>query len=185
MSDQAIQELLDRQAIINCLHRFCRAVDRLDRDMMLSAYHSDAIDDHGQVVGSGADLFEWARRRVASGDADTTHHHITTHNCEIDGDTAHAETYFIFSSVKKDGDLFAGIGRYIDRLERRSGEWCIAMRYCVAEWAGTITGLPNPFFASMSDLHANGMPSRDGNDPSYIRPLVNRRKLRPIDGESA
>jgi hypothetical protein len=31
--------------------RYSRGIDRLDRDMLLSAYHPDAIDDHGMFVG--------------------------------------------------------------------------------------------------------------------------------------
>ena len=34
-----LQELLDRQDILDCVHRYCRAVDRFDREMLLSVYH--------------------------------------------------------------------------------------------------------------------------------------------------
>src|SRR5882724_2908499 len=53
MNDQdqmALRQLLDRQAILDCLHRYTRGVDRLDRQLLLSAYHADAIDDHGLFV---------------------------------------------------------------------------------------------------------------------------------------
>jgi hypothetical protein len=30
------------------LVRYCREFDRLDREMLLSAYHLDAIDDHAR-----------------------------------------------------------------------------------------------------------------------------------------
>lgn len=66
-------------------------------------------------------------------------------------------------------------GRYLDRLERRDGEWRIALRTNVVEWSGTVPTMPLPF-AEVADLFANGRPARSGDDPSYTRPL---RNLRP------
>ena len=39
-----VRELKDRQEIYDCIMRYCRGIDRLDRDMLLSAYHPDAVD---------------------------------------------------------------------------------------------------------------------------------------------
>ena len=41
---QRLRELCDRQEILDCIHRYCRAVDRADRDLLVSVYHPDAID---------------------------------------------------------------------------------------------------------------------------------------------
>ena len=35
----------DREAITDCLYRYTRGIDRLDRDLVRSAYHDDAVDD--------------------------------------------------------------------------------------------------------------------------------------------
>jgi len=35
--------------------------------------------------------------------------------------------------------------------------------------------MPLPF-ADVPEIHGNGVPSRSKNDPSYQRPLVNRRE---------
>jgi hypothetical protein len=45
------------------------------------------------------------------------------------------------------------------------------------EWSGIVPAMPLPF-ADVADIDGNGSPSRDGSDPSYLRPLVNRRALR-------
>lgn len=51
-------------------------------------------------------------------------HNITTHNCEIDGDEAHTESYVIFVLRRKDErTVLVGGGRYLDRLEKRDGDW--------------------------------------------------------------
>lgn len=46
-----------------------------------------------------------------------THHGDTTHNCAVDGDTAHAETYVQFLSLSPDRSTVRILaGRSIDRL---------------------------------------------------------------------
>jgi hypothetical protein len=47
-------------------------------------------------------------------------------------------------------------GRYLDRLERRHGEWRLALRTDVAEWSGAVPALPLPF-DGVADLFANGV----------------------------
>jgi hypothetical protein len=34
--------------------RYSRAIDRLDRELLLSVYHEDAVDDHGVFVGTAS-----------------------------------------------------------------------------------------------------------------------------------
>ena len=172
----AVRALIDRQAILDCLMRYCRGVDRFDRDLVLSAYHPDAIDDHGAFVGNREEFVEWAFALHDKGQI-TTQHHLTNHSCEIDGDTAHTETYYIFSARNRDETLWTAGGRYLDRLERRGGEWKIATRYCLVEWSGMIPATAIPF-ADIPDVHTNGTPSRDRTDPSYQRPLANKRARR-------
>ncbi len=41
------------EAIRQAALRYCRGVDRLDAELMFSAYHDDATDDHGVFVGLG------------------------------------------------------------------------------------------------------------------------------------
>jgi hypothetical protein len=175
-NDKDIQQLIDRQAILDCLTRYCRGVDRLDRELLLSAYHPDAIDDHGALVGSPEDMVEWGRLRDPTGPL-STQHHLTNHTCEIDGDTAHAETYYLYTARNRDETVWSAAGRYIDRFERRDGAWKIAMRYCIVEWSVTTKEGPIPF-ADIPDVNANGVPGRNRADPSYLRPLVNRREKR-------
>lgn len=172
--------LVDRQAIADCLARFSRGMDRLDREIALSAFHPDAICDYGPYAGSPDGLFDWAEQ--VAGGATSTHHHLSNQSCEISGDTAHCETYLLYNAVRAEGTMWQAHGRYIDRFERRDGEWRIAMRYCVIEAAGTVARSEEPF-PGIADIFANGSPAFDRTDPSYRRPLINRRGMRAIGAQ--
>jgi hypothetical protein len=163
-------DLRSRAEILDCVHRYARGVDRLDRALVLSAYHPDAIDDHGTFVGGPEGFVEYffdLHRRAHH----STSHIISNHLCEIDGDTAHAETYYIFASMNVAGPpvTLAG-GRYIDRFERRDGRWAIAVRKCVPGWN---TAPDSPVSVAMREaFKLVGHVSRDRDDLSYERPLT-------------
>ena len=177
----ALNYLLDRMAIQDCLTRYCRGVDRFDGELILSCYHPDAIDDHGEFVGSPKDFVEWLFDLHTRGQI-STQHCITNQSCEIEGDIAHTETYYQFNARNLDESLWIAGGRYIDRFERRNGEWRIANRYCMVEWSGTINEGPIPV-SDITDVHASGAPGRGRTDPSYARPFVNKRQMRWIKPE--
>lgn len=170
-----IDALLDRQDIADCLTRFSRGMDRFDRDLFLSAFHADAVIDAGPYVGGPDVLYDWARGLHDQGQ-DATHHNLLNNSVEIDGDVAHSETYYLFVGRNRDATNWIAGGRYIDRLERRDGQWKIAFRRNAIEWSGLVPTLPIPF-AEVADLNANGAPSRGRDDPSYQRPMVNGRAL--------
>ena len=54
-----VQELHDREAIRDCVARYCRGVDRFDRELILSAFHPDATDEHGKFVGNPREFVAW------------------------------------------------------------------------------------------------------------------------------
>jgi hypothetical protein len=169
-----IDALLDRQDILDCMTRFCRGMDRFDRELYLSAFHGDAEMAAGSYVGNVQGCYDWAQPMHQAGQI-ATHHNILNHSVDIDGDTAHSETYYLFVGRNRDDSNWIAGGRYIDRLERRNGEWKIALRTNVIEWSGIAPTMPLPF-ADVADIHVNGASSRGQDDPSYQRPLINRRK---------
>jgi ketosteroid isomerase-like protein len=171
-----LERLLDRQDILDCLIRFCRGMDRFDRELFVSAFHPDAIIDAGEFVGGPEALYDWASEMHEAGQSSTLHN-VLNHSCAIDGDVAHAETYYLFTARNRDGTNWIAGGRYIDRLERRDGNWKIALRCNVVEWSGLIPATAIPF-ADVPDVHLNGAPLRSREDPSYRRPLTNRRHIR-------
>lgn len=171
-----LEELLDRQDILDCLTRFSRGMDRFDRELFLSAFHADATIAAGDFVGQPDALYDWAQGLHKQGQV-ATHHNLLNHSCEIDGDTAHAETYYLFVGRNRDDTNWVAGGRYVDRLERRDGTWRIALRCNAIEWSGMVPTMAIPF-ADVPDIHGNGAPTRDRNDISYRRPLTNLRETR-------
>lgn len=168
--ERMVRELADREAIRSCLATYCRAVDRMDRDLLLSVYHVDAIDDHGLWLGNREELadrvFAFQSRHNTA-----TQHYITNHLCELDGDVAHCETYYMLAATNPEGSpLSVSGGRYVDRFERREGRWAIAARMVLPEWRGQ-PGPSNLTPEILAILNAAGEPTRDRSDPSYMRPL--------------
>lgn len=98
---------------------------------------------------------------------------MTAHICEIDGDTAHAESYVIVVLLSNDGRHAQVIsGRYVDRLERRDGEWRIAVRRSTVEvmFGADASILRMPFFREQGYHYLKG--TRDHDDVSDRRPLA-------------
>lgn len=168
---QRLQELSDREAIRDCLNRYARGLDRRDLDMLRSAFHPDATDHHGGHIvyhpAADALIADWQQR-----DADRafSQHLIINTSIELDGDTAHGETYFqLLTGLDPDSRpesprLSASGGRYVDRFERRDGEWRIAHRVVVVEYSMALDAIDRP--------HHLLFARRDATDPSYARPLM-------------
>jgi SnoaL-like protein len=167
---QDVQYLLDRTAILDCVARHARGDDRQDVELLTGTYHPDGIDEHGRAIISGSDYAEWVNAIHAA--SSSLHlHHITTHLCEIDGDIAHCESYVIDSLLDPDETTARMYhGRYIDRLERRDGEWKIALRRAIVDLvvSGDASLLKSPTFQRMG--YTKGV--RDRRDLSYRRPLT-------------
>jgi hypothetical protein len=168
--EATVRILSDRLAIRDCLDAYCRGVDRLDRELLISVYHEDAIEDHGVFVGDREGFADWVIA-FHSRAQHATQHVINNHTCDLDGDVAHTETYYMFAAMNVEGaPLSLSGGRYIDRFEKRNGRWAIALRRVVSDWWGQ-PGESTLTAAGRAVLNAGMHASRDRFDTSYERPL--------------
>jgi hypothetical protein len=174
MADNALRtrlgEMIDRADIHDCMLRYARGMDRRDRDLLRSAYHDGAIDDHVGFVGLVDDFIDWA---FAFHSTQTRHqHYLLNHSADIDGDVAHAETYYLFVGTDREPENHLTIngGRYVDRLERRGGRWGITARVCMVEWHAESTTLITS--ETIEFLAGVQTTARDLTDTSYMRPLT-------------
>ncbi len=141
-----IEVAADRAAIYAVLVRYCRGIDRRDLALVRSCYHDDAYDDHGAYAGSLDGFLDFVACEVHARFR-TTMHKLGQALIEIEGDEALAESYAIChhvatereseGSVGRDVDDFVMGIRYLDRFERREGEWRIARRELRWEWVRT------------------------------------------------
>lgn len=165
--DNAVQELLDRQAINDLVHIYCRAADRHDDALMRTLYHDDAIDDHGAFFkGLAMEFID--RLPEIQAPMLILHHNVTTTNIVIEGDYAEGEIYILayHQVATEDGpmDLMIG-GRYFDRYEKRDGVWKFSYRAVVADWATVNTPSTTRLDHPMIEGSYIGKPG--AADPSY------------------
>lgn len=136
MDDDRLRRLLDESEIRALLARYARGIDRRDMDTVRSCYHPDATDAHGQYNGDVEGFIQNSISRW-TGRSEAMTHHFGQALIEIDGDAAWAETYclcYIRLRPEEQGGSAMdrlGIIRFVDRLERRNGEWRIANRKVV------------------------------------------------------
>lgn len=135
-----LRRVVDKSHIQDALCRYARGVDRRDWDMVRSAFHEDATDQHGEYRGDTDGFIAWVSQRHARID-------IAVHmlgNCLVEflgDDAALVETYFLtmrpgqrLDAIEAAGGTDrtgANFGRYIDRFERRGGAWKIANRQVI------------------------------------------------------
>lgn len=168
-TDAALQRLLDKDAIFDCVLRYSRGLDRLDLDLFRSAYWDDAVSCHGHVNGTVDDFLEWWLPMQAG--REVGQHAVSNHYVTFDApDSAHGETYFLASIKNLDVDTVELLGgRYVDHFEKRGDEWRIKVRTLVFDWEATADA------SQMADrLALNHRGSRDRRDPTYERPLQPR-----------
>jgi hypothetical protein len=172
-TDAKLQEIVDRHEIWQVLQRYGRGLDRLDHELARSCYFEDAIEDHGSFVGPATQFIEWADRVTLS--FVNAHHNLLNHHCELDGDDAYAETYFLFIGVAERPPHLMSMGRYVDHFQRRQGEWRIANRVTVIENNFDLNdSTAFPIQRDTGGPGARPQPKRDRQDVSYQRPLQPR-----------
>ncbi len=132
-----LQDLADREAIRDCIYRYCRGIDRADEEALRSGYWPDATDSHGAYNGSAEGFIQMALSVFKSGPRNI--HHVTNVLIEFTGPgKAAVESYFLALQRSKGVD---GVerqvmlsGRYCDIFEKRGDAWRVAQRTVVYDW---------------------------------------------------
>jgi hypothetical protein len=176
--ERKLRDILDRDEIWQVMQRYARGLDRVDRALIRSCYFDDAIEDHGRFVGTPDQFIDYADQMTLS--FKKTHHGLLNHHCEVDGNDAYAETYYMFVGVAAEPPHFMSTGRYIDQFQRRNGEWRFANRITLVEsylavndWSDSAVG-PSSYPDASAQLS-----TRDKADASYQRPLRPRPPQAP------
>ena len=139
MTHLQIQHLIDRDAIRDCLYRYCSGIDRADEAALRSTYWPDATDDHGPFKGSADSFIEMAMRRLPKMERSIHQVHNILIQLTDGGRGATVESQF--SAFQREPDASGTMtqwdlkGRYLDRFEKRGDEWRVQQRLVVFDWA--------------------------------------------------
>jgi hypothetical protein len=159
-----IDRLKSIEAIRDCIQRVCRGIDRIDPDILRSAFHPDAKVHMGKIYDGDVD--GWIPSAVAHQKTQSQRQHMPgSISIRVDGDEAVAETYELDRHKSQMNgevrDLVLG-ARTLDRLSRRDGEWKIVERTKVMDW-GRIISADDGVYANSPLEHGGD----DQTDASY------------------
>lgn len=160
-----LSALESKDQISDAILRLCRGVDRCDVQLICSCYHDGAYEEHGYFNGDAKEFAEL----LATTKSETVEfmgHYISNILIELKSDNAaRCESCFIAYQKAKDAtDAQIVAGRYLDKFEKRAGEWKITERKVIHDWSwredlsGRDCQLP---------VHLFAQGRRDRLDPSY------------------
>ena len=133
--DLSAAQLADRQRIVEVIDRYASALDAKDYARFRTCFSADAAVHYGETVLRGPDaVAEYCAASLARWGA--TQHLLGNYEIALDGDRASARTAMHASHVSPDGgEIWVVGGAYVDRLERRDGDWMIVERSLEAKWS--------------------------------------------------
>jgi hypothetical protein len=174
----ALQQLIDKQALHELVLTYCRACDRRDFVLLRTLYHDDAIDDHGAMFCGSADAYvAWLPGVLANFAA--TVHSVSNALFVVAGERAQGELYALAyhrTHAPQARDIVIG-GRYLDHYERRAGVWKFSRRSLALDFCRIETVNP----AAYQEFAAGAPAGRtDLEDPSYLAlPFFRREHSKP------
>jgi hypothetical protein len=154
------QTVADKLAIRDVLSRYCRGLDRMDKEMTFSVFSPECrANYHGMYEGSAQGFIDWAWDVHAGMERHS--HQITNVLIELDGNHAVSEAYVTVAlwTLGPDTRELTCRGRYLDRWEKHEGSWRVVEREHVLDMQ-TENGVPQ------TDA-PNPQSSRDQNDASF------------------
>lgn len=140
-----LQELEDRNAILDTLRQYGHALDYGDFDRLVDCFTSDAVRETRRLDGSvnrwegEAGTIDFATRHSHA--PELYHKHLVLNSMiDLQGDTADVVSYMFRFDPRDDEPSFVwGMGRYLDTMRRDpDGRWRILRRVSEIEdqWPG-------------------------------------------------
>jgi hypothetical protein len=132
---EELKALVEREKIRECIGRLARGEDRRDAELISASYWQDSTTDYGVFVGSFDKYLAWVV--PGSPAIPVTQHVLGQSVIDLKANTAlvetHVTSYHRVNMGNEERDTVIG-GRYLDRLEKRGGEWRIAHRVMLYDW---------------------------------------------------
>ncbi len=156
------EQLLARAEIVDVLALYCHAIDRRQWHLLGRCFHSDARFRFGAIDGSWQEFVSAARAVIDPlrmsqhrlgqtlfafvGDVATTETYMTAYHRVA----AEAPTDAAFPGTGVDQDIVIA-GRYVDRFERRHGNWRIVSRIGLTDYRQQTNGTDFGLFDTPQD----------------------------------
>jgi SnoaL-like domain len=159
-----VDDVLAKQAIAEGLYRYCRSMDRMDRDLYETVFEPGARLDYGDYFSGTAEEFgDWVWAQHEGMQAHS--HQITNVLAGVDSaaDRATSEAYVtvcLRTKAGPDGKVVDIVerGRYLDRWGRSDdGSWRIGARRYLTDIQQVSDASTSPPTTAV----------RDATDPSY------------------
>ena len=132
--------------IVSLTVKYCWALDERDWDSLSEVFSSDAYAKYGVTEHKGIDsIIEKCQKALLP--LDFSHHMVTNHVVELEGDEATCKCYFQAQHVRNytpGGVNFIIAGKYEDELTRINGEWKISSRVLTKIWTEGNEKVVNP-----------------------------------------
>jgi hypothetical protein len=163
MTDR-LSALADHAEIETLLVRYCRALDRLDMDLLRGLFTPDAHVTLGSFHDGGVDGFVPVVQGFM-GSMERTQHSLSNVLIELSGDEAASEAHVFAHHVDRTGEgpfeLIVG-ARYLSRARRTPEGWRLSAHSEVMDW-GTRRPMGD-WFDQSRDMQKG---TRGPGDPSY------------------
>jgi hypothetical protein len=147
-----VQVWIDKNELAELVAVLSSAVDRGDKERIVSCYAEQSYDDHGVFKGTGREFAEFVCR---PGSMAKMHHLLGQSVFEVRGDEAWGETFFVFHGLAGRSAV-SGHGRYVDYFRKTEGKWKLEYRRVVPDAS-----------PEGDDPMAYWSAARDRTDPSY------------------
>jgi SnoaL-like domain len=172
-SPSLIAEIAAKQAITEVVYRYCRALDRMDRDMAATIWHPDGTADYGPMFeGTAAEFIDWVwlqHERMLAHSHQITNILVTV---DLDAGRAASESYVTatlrLETAPAEQTEIVSRGRYVDSWSCRDGSWAIDHRRFVEDFTNFVPGAGGE---GTNAFQTAGR--RDRSDPSYEVALDN------------
>jgi hypothetical protein len=152
----------DRALIYDVLCKYCRGLDRMDKEMSYAVWHEDGTAlYHDMYEGSGRGFVDWVWGAHAVMERHS--HQLGNHLIMVDGERARSETYvtvtlWTLPDADQQQQEIVGRGRYLDQWSKQDGNWAIDHREHILDMQ-TVHDLNRGYVSAAS--------SRDESDPSF------------------
>ena len=132
IDENALQQMIDKDAIRELVLLYSRAIDRKDVALLRDLYTEDATDSHGDSFDGPADAYcDFIEKSLPY--MPYSGHHVCNHLISVDGNEANGEVYALAYHLipNREGgqeEDFMAV-RYIDNYRRcADGKWRFSKR---------------------------------------------------------